>query len=197
MVGSDIMCLIIDSLLAVLLLGAMIASFVLYRKLDAMRAGQEEMSNLINGLNKAVVDAQTNIAELKKLAQETEDKLGTEMNKARSVTDELSMIVQAGNNLADRIEKSIERNLQGGAPMAGYGAKPPMTTGGGMGHPSGGGAGHHDSIEAHAARVAAQEPAGGVKAGLGYGQTPPKQTPSAHVDIEKQKKLLSALKQAR
>lgn len=99
--------LIVDGVLALLLVLAIVSCWVVYARLGTIREGQAELKMLTDRLNNAVVDAQRGIANLKHSAQEMEGKLGGEIRKARALSDELKLITEAGNNLADRIERGL------------------------------------------------------------------------------------------
>ncbi|WCL53032.1 DUF6468 domain-containing protein [Gimibacter soli] len=99
--------LIVDGVLALLLVLAIVSCWVVYARLGTIREGQAELKALTDRLNNAVVDAQRGIANLKHSAQEMEGKLGGEVRKARALSDELKLITEAGNNLADRIERGL------------------------------------------------------------------------------------------
>lgn len=99
--------LIVDVILALLLVGAIIACFVVYRRLSTIRQGQDELKQLVDQLNNAAVEAQRSVAGLKASADEIEQRLSAERQKAGILADELAMITEAGNNLADRIEQGL------------------------------------------------------------------------------------------
>ena len=99
--------LIIDVILALLLVGAIVACFIVYRRLNTIRQGQDELKVLVDQLNNAAVEAQRSVAGLKASADEIEQRLSAERQKAGILADELAMITEAGNNLADRIEKGL------------------------------------------------------------------------------------------
>jgi len=99
--------LLIDGVLAFLLLAVIIACFIVYRRLGTIREGQAELRILVDQLNNAVVEAQRSVANLKQSAAEVEGRLQVETRKASSLADELGLITEAGNNLADRIERGL------------------------------------------------------------------------------------------
>jgi len=99
--------MIVDGLLATLLVAAIIACVLVYRRLGTIRAGQAELKLLVDRLNSAATEAQRSVAGLRTSADEIESRLALERQKASVMADELSMITEAGNNLADRIEKGL------------------------------------------------------------------------------------------
>lgn len=103
--------MIVDGVLAILLIAVIVVSSIVYRRLATIKEGQEQLRQLVDSLNNAVVDAQRSVGNLRQAALDAEEKLETRIKKANSMADELGMITEAGNNLADR----IERGLTGGA----------------------------------------------------------------------------------
>lgn len=99
--------LLIDGVLACLLLAVIGACFIVYRRLGTIKEGQAELRVLVGQLNTAVVEAQRGVANLKQSAAEVEERLQVETRKASSLADELGLITEAGNNLADRIERGL------------------------------------------------------------------------------------------
>ncbi|MBL4789458.1 MAG: hypothetical protein JKY60_10565 [Kordiimonadaceae bacterium] len=101
------MALIVDGVLALLLVAAIVACVVVYRRLGTIRAGQAELKTLVDDLNRAVSTAQRSVVDLKNSAGEVESRLRDASSKASAMSDELSFITESGNNLADRIERGL------------------------------------------------------------------------------------------
>ncbi|NVJ97548.1 MAG: hypothetical protein HWE25_05310 [Alphaproteobacteria bacterium] len=99
--------MIVDAVLAALLIAAIVVSLIVYRRLATIREGQEELRQLVDSLNVAVVDAQRSVGNIRQAALDAEEKLDSRIKKANSIADELGMITEAGNNLADRIERGL------------------------------------------------------------------------------------------
>lgn len=99
--------LIVDGILALLLIAAIVVCILVYNRLGTIRAGQAELKSLVDQLNGAAVEAQRSVAGLKVSAEEIEGRLKLEGKKATAIADELSLMTEAGNNLADRIEKGL------------------------------------------------------------------------------------------
>lgn len=122
---EGISSLLIDGVLAFLLITVIVVCFFVYRRLGTIREGQAELRVLVDQLNSAVVEAQRSVANLKQSAAEVEGRLQVETRKASSLADELGLITEAGNNLADRIEQGLTGNAQ--APKSassGFSTKP-------------------------------------------------------------------------
>lgn len=99
--------LLVDGLLALLLITVIIVCSFVYRRLGTIKEGQAELRLLVDQLNHAVVEAQRSVANLKQSASEVEGRLQVETRKASVLADELGLITEAGNNLADRIERGL------------------------------------------------------------------------------------------
>lgn len=99
--------LLVDGLLALLLVTVIVVCFFVYRRLGTIKEGQAELRVLVDQLNHAVVEAQRSVANLKQSAAEVEGRLQVETRKASALADELGLITEAGNNLADRIERGL------------------------------------------------------------------------------------------
>lgn len=99
--------LIVDGVLSLLLVAAIVACVLVYKRLGTIKAGQAELKTLVDQLNSAAVEAQRSVAGLKVSADEIEGRLKLEGKKASAIADELSLMTEAGNNLADRIEQGL------------------------------------------------------------------------------------------
>ena len=107
--------MVVDGVLAVLLVTAIVVSIIVYKRLGTIREGQAQLRELVDDLNRAVVNAQSSVAGLKKSAVEVEEILQARVQKASALADELGMITEAGNNLADRIERGLTSANRGEA----------------------------------------------------------------------------------
>ncbi len=99
--------LIIDAVLMVLLAVAIWQARSAQRALKGIRDSQSELGDVVQALNRSIIDAQLGVDKLKAVAQETDQKLGSEIKKATKLVDELTLIAEAGNSLADRIEAGL------------------------------------------------------------------------------------------
>lgn len=107
MVSADLTNLIVDGVL-ILLLGAVLAAcFAVNRRLGDVRGGQSELADLVGRLEAATAQSQAAIAELKHEAGKAQEALKAETAKARSLADELTLITEAGDNLANRLERRL------------------------------------------------------------------------------------------
>ena len=62
------------------------------------------MSRLVDNLNQAVSNAQKSVNGIKAAAIESEGELQATIKKARNMVDELSLMTEVGDNLANRLE---------------------------------------------------------------------------------------------
>lgn len=99
--------LILESLVAILLGVTVYYCVILNRRLTKLRSGQEEFMSMVVELNEATRQAQNSIEDLKSSTLETGKELGEKVDSARVLVDELAMITEAGNNLANRIEGQL------------------------------------------------------------------------------------------
>lgn len=99
--------LIVDGILAILLIAVIVVCLIVSKRIGAIKSGQAELRALVDQLNTAVVDAQKSVVGLKSSADEVEAKLAMERQKASVIADELALMTEAGNNLADRIEQGL------------------------------------------------------------------------------------------
>lgn len=106
--------LLVDGVLALLLVAVIVVCAFVYRRLGTIKEGQAELRLLVDQLNNAVVEAQRSVANMKQSAAEVESRLQVETRKASTLADELSLITEAGNNLADRIERGLTGTVSRG-----------------------------------------------------------------------------------
>jgi len=95
--------LLLDVLVSVLLAATIFYCAVLDRKLKALRSGQDGLKQTIDQLNTATARAEVSIAQMKQVSGGLDNGLTQQMRDARSLADELSVMVASGNSLAGRI----------------------------------------------------------------------------------------------
>ena len=106
--------IILEAVLAVLLLGVIASCFVVSRKLSALRSGQDGLKRLIDQLNAATFQAQASVAKLKSEGAKAESDLVAATSRARTLADELTLIVQAADSQAGRIEAGLSQSRDDG-----------------------------------------------------------------------------------
>lgn len=95
--------MILESVVAILLLVTVGYCYVLDRRLQALRSGREELLGVVQNLDAAIGRAQTTILDLKANAGDTARVLEGRIDKAQGLADELSLMVQSGNSIAERL----------------------------------------------------------------------------------------------
>jgi hypothetical protein len=73
------------------------------RRLRAMRTGQDGLRGLIDDLSTATEQAVGAIARLREAGNATGASLTEQVKRGRALADELSLMVEAGNGIADRL----------------------------------------------------------------------------------------------
>ncbi len=82
----------------------------LSRQLNQMRADRKAFEALIQGLNLASARAEASIHSFKEVAVGNGDILQDKINKARAMAEELEIMIQAGDSLADRLQNLAEQS---------------------------------------------------------------------------------------
>ncbi|WP_421861657.1 DUF6468 domain-containing protein [Parvibaculum sp.] len=104
-------------------LGATIAyCAMLDRRLRAMRSGQDGLRELVGELNAATTRAVSAIDALKQASAATGQELGGRVNEARALADDLSLMIDSGERIAERIGRiatAAERPAPTQQPAAG------------------------------------------------------------------------------
>ncbi len=99
----------LDLMLIVLLCTTVGYCVVLDRRLTRLRDGQSEFKELIGTLTAATDKAEASLKELRELTDSTSSALSKNIKAGRELVDELSMITETGNALANRIEITAYR----------------------------------------------------------------------------------------
>ena len=95
----------IIELIVIVLLGATIFyAFRLERKLEGLRAAQSAFADVIRDLNVAAARAEAGIQGLKEAAESSGRSLDEKTKRARSVGDELGLLLHAGQRSVQRTD---------------------------------------------------------------------------------------------
>lgn len=105
----------INILLAVLLAATIFYCVLLNRRLTAMRDAQKEFESLMLEFGLATRQAEASLANLRQAGNEVGANLESMIGSGRDLYDELKIITESGNVLADRIEYGL---VGGGKPKA-------------------------------------------------------------------------------
>jgi len=109
----------ISLLLNILILGALGVTIFyclrLSRQFEQMRADRKAFETLIQALNFASARAEASIQAFKEVAVGNGDILQDKINKSRAMVDELEIMIQAGDSLADRLQGLAEKSRRAAA----------------------------------------------------------------------------------
>ncbi|HEY8697086.1 MAG TPA: DUF6468 domain-containing protein [Rhizomicrobium sp.] len=101
--------LIVEILLSLLLLATLGYCALLERRLSALRSGQDGLKETIGELNGAIANAGSSMRLLKAAAAGASETLDERLSRARSLADELSLLMVSGERIADRIERGTPK----------------------------------------------------------------------------------------
>ncbi|MGF1605815.1 MAG: DUF6468 domain-containing protein [Rhodothalassiaceae bacterium] len=99
--------IVIDGVLLLLLFAALWVGTRVHQRLIEVREAQTELGDLVGQLDRATEKAQTAVGELRQAGAEAREILSGEMGRARALADELSLIAEAGDSLASRLEVQL------------------------------------------------------------------------------------------
>lgn len=102
--------LILDIIILVLLGATIFYAIRLSRHLDAFRSNRSDMERLIRELSSQITRAQEGVSALDEAARESGDELRALVAKGQGLSEELSLMTEAGNSLASRLEGLATRN---------------------------------------------------------------------------------------
>ena len=108
--------LILDVALVAALGVAVFHARKLSKQITAMQADRRAFEQLIAALNVASSRAESAIKSIKETVAATGDKLQDKINTARSLSEEMEIIIQAGDNLAERLQDLAEKSRKSVAP---------------------------------------------------------------------------------
>ncbi|RMF12734.1 MAG: hypothetical protein D6757_09280 [Alphaproteobacteria bacterium] len=101
---NDWSALLFDIGTIALMLAVLVACFIVYRRLEAVRQSQRELGELVERLERAGTSAQAAIENLCGQASHIGERLEGHIATGRGLKDELTAIVQSGTALAERLE---------------------------------------------------------------------------------------------
>ncbi len=96
----------------------------LSRQFNEMQANRKAFEALIQSLNVASSRAETVIRSLKDAAMDSGDMIQEKMGRARALTEELEIMIQAGDNIANRLQDTAEKRKSSAGEPAGEGQLP-------------------------------------------------------------------------
>ena len=103
--SMSLLSIILDFAVMTALIGTIYFAMRLSNSLNNFRAHRNEMKSLIAELSKNINDAQNAIEGLKATSNIAADNLDDVLHDSRRMAEELKMINESSNNIADRLEK--------------------------------------------------------------------------------------------
>src|SRR5882672_4095038 len=94
----------IDMVFITLLVTTIVFAFRLERRLASLRGTKEQLAAVIGELNAAAARAEAGIRGLKSAAETTGATLEERVKRARSLNDDLAVLVQSGQRVAQKLE---------------------------------------------------------------------------------------------
>lgn len=98
---------VIETVIVALLIATCGYCYILSRRLRALRGGQEELLSVIMKFDEASRCAEKNLVVMQSNSALLSRKLNNMTARAHSLLDELSVMVNAGDNIAGRIEGAV------------------------------------------------------------------------------------------
>lgn len=96
--------LVINAIVIALLAATIFYAFRLERRLSSLRNAQAALADVIRDLNAAAARAEAGIQGLKFTAESSGQALDDRIKRARGVSDELALLLQAGQRSAQRLD---------------------------------------------------------------------------------------------
>jgi len=102
--------ILLDSVVALLLLASIAFSLKLNRSITRLKESKKEIAESIMEFSSALARAEESIARLKILNSEVGTELKENLDRARFLANDLSFLIQKGNEVSDRIEGNVTLN---------------------------------------------------------------------------------------
>jgi hypothetical protein len=115
--GFDV-SLVVEVVLAVLLAATVAFCAILERRLRGLRHDQAALAQTVEALNNGIFRAQGTLMSLRNAATEASAALHANLGPARTLADELSLMIAAGERIAARIEAGRNAPAASPAPRA-------------------------------------------------------------------------------
>ncbi len=100
--------ILIDGVLTALLIGTIGIALVLNSRISALRKEQAEMARWLSELSVATTKAQSSIKQLKITGTAINSELAKNIAESQRLADELGLMTEAGNSLANRLEEKLD-----------------------------------------------------------------------------------------
>jgi phage shock protein A len=110
--------LIVEIALTLLLAATLVYCAILERRLSALRRNQDGFRETIGELNQAIAAAGASMRMLKMAASGAGEALDERLSRARNLSDELALLTNSGERIAQRIERGAAPSQQPGTRAA-------------------------------------------------------------------------------
>jgi hypothetical protein len=94
---------LLDAIVAVLLAATIVYAILLNRKLGHLRGNRSEIEKIAAEFNLAIAKAEGSVAKL----QVSTDALRMQIDKAQSLKDDLTLLIERGDAVADALEEAV------------------------------------------------------------------------------------------
>lgn len=116
--SADGLAIILDILVLVLLASTIFFAGRLSLHLRDFRQNRQNMDRILRELAGHIAKAEQAVHGMRESARESGRDLQSRINEARAMVDELNLMTQSGNNIAKRMEKSVDRGRRPRASVA-------------------------------------------------------------------------------
>jgi gas vesicle protein len=99
--------LILDYLLLAMIAVCIVYCWTLNKRIQDLQNSRIEFARMIKELNVSIVKAETSVEELNTLSKVTTTELKNSIEEARNTTNELQMVNDISNNLADQLTQQV------------------------------------------------------------------------------------------
>ena len=114
--SADLLSIFLDFAVLIALTGTIYFALRLSKSLNNFRSHKNEMKKLMDELNRNINDAQNAIDGLKTASNHAATDLEDVLHDSRKMAEELKMINEASNNIADRLEGAVSNSKSASAP---------------------------------------------------------------------------------
>ena len=104
--------MVLDIILLLFLFIALFFGLRLSRQFAEIKKDQARLGELVKQLDTASNRAEAAVKTMKKTALEASDQLGAQNGKAQALSEELEIMIEAGDNLAERLQGIASQSRQ-------------------------------------------------------------------------------------
>ena len=110
--SNDLVALILDIVVLVFLGATMIYVWRLFKSLNDFKQHRREFDSVITNLLSSIDQAERSVQTLKQVSAQEAGELERLIRQSKSLSDELKIINEAGENMAKRLESLAEKNRE-------------------------------------------------------------------------------------